>query len=161
MKAMPLWRTPLPESPEGAEDPSEEETERAWLRGVIGRYLSPQHRDASEAGCPVPTLVSELGRAGVGPREAFGQALADWRDQIAPHFAHLPEEQREEAALAFLVHCVGALSLARAVGDPSLSEGLLAAGRTSLERAYLVPSPADSPDAPPKAPPRPAIPSPS
>ena len=161
MKAMTLWRTPLPEGSEGEEGLASEDVGRTWLRTVSDRYLSNHHRGATESGCPVPTLVSELGRAGEPPREAFGKALEDWRDQLSPHFSHLPEEQRDEAALALLIHCVGALSLARAVGDGDLSDALLAAGRASLGRAYLDPPTAPVPETPEETPPRPEIPSPS
>ena len=101
----------------------------AWLRAAVRRYLSRPHLRAVEEGCALPALVSELGRAGDGPRAAFEarllELLADAGGK-APSGHGLDPQDR---LLATVVLCVGGLSLARAVEDPALSDRILAACR--------------------------------
>ena len=101
----------------------------AWLRGAVGRYLSRAHLEAVEEGCPMPALVSELGRAGDAPREAFEarmlELLADVEDKVPPG----PGLQPADRTLATVALCVGGVSLARAVKDPALADRILRACR--------------------------------
>ncbi|MDP9480428.1 MAG: TetR/AcrR family transcriptional regulator [Actinomycetota bacterium] len=101
----------------------------AWLRGAVSRYLSRAHVEAVQEGCPMPALVSELGRAGDAPREAFEarmlELLADVADKVPPG----PGLEPEDRLLATVALCVGGVSLARAVKDPALSDRILRACR--------------------------------
>lgn len=101
----------------------------AWLRAAVRRYLSRPHLRAVEEGCAMPAIVSELGRAGDAPREAFEARLLELLDDAegkAPPGLALDPSDRLLATVAL---CVGGLSLARAVKDPSLSDRILAACR--------------------------------
>lgn len=142
MESMSLWRN-LDAEGTGTEDDGTEKDLR-WIRTVLRRYLSPQHQAMVEEGCPIPTLVSEIGRSGETSKASFAEALGSWRDQVAEHFGHLPAEERDEAALALILSCVGALSLARAVDDEALAEAVRRSARSTIERAYL-PSNSDEP----------------
>ena len=101
----------------------------AWLRGAVRRYLSRAHLEAVEEGCPMPTLVSELGRAGDAPREAFEERmltlLAEVAEKAPPGLGLDPADR----TLATVALCVGGVSLARAVKDPVLADRILAACR--------------------------------
>jgi TetR/AcrR family transcriptional repressor of nem operon len=48
---------------------------RDWVAAMLRRYLSPEHHEAVEAGCPIPSLISELSRAGEEPQAAFSRGL--------------------------------------------------------------------------------------
>ena len=101
----------------------------AWLKGAVRRYLSRTHLEAVEEGCPMPALVSELGRAGDAPREAFEARLlgllADAGEKAPPG----PGLDPQDRVLATVALCVGGVSLARAVKDPVLADRILAACR--------------------------------
>ena len=102
----------------------------SWLRAAVRRYLSRPHLRAVEEGCAMPTLVSDLGRAGELPREAFEGRLLELLDgaaEKAPSGAGFDEPA--DRLLATVALCVGGLSLARAVKDPALSDRILAACR--------------------------------
>src|SRR5260221_7440288 len=47
------------------------ETPDAALRAYVDFYLSRWHRDALDAGCPLPSLSADLPRLGVPAREQF------------------------------------------------------------------------------------------
>ena len=77
----------------------------------------------------MPALVSELGRAGDAPREAFEERmlalLADAGEKAPPG----PGLDPQDRVLATVALCVGGVSLARAVKDPVLADRILAACR--------------------------------
>ncbi len=66
-----------------------------WLTAFTARYLSAQHRDAVEAGCPLPPLLSDFARAGAVVREAFAAAYVSVTARLA---AHLPGGAGDDAA---------------------------------------------------------------
>ena len=95
-----------------------------WVAAAVGRYLSAQHRERAESGCPLPPLLSEVAR---GPEEAkvgFERELKAAAGLIA---SHLPDSKDE--AFAVLALMVGGMVLARGVVDRALSDRILAACR--------------------------------
>ncbi len=111
----------------------------AWMRAVVGRYLSRSHRDHPDAGCPVPALASEIAREGRAPRQALEEYLQALVGELAPHTPAAPGLPPEDRVLATIALCAGALSLSRAVNDPQLSDRILRAARR-----LAVPETADS-----------------
>lgn len=103
---------------------------REWIRAFAAFYLSAEHRDASERGCPMPALAAEVARVGVKPRAVFEHHLRKMLDSIAQQFdaAH-PDRER---AITTMSLCLGGLMLARAVKDGELSEEILRACRESV-----------------------------
>lgn len=101
----------------------------AWLRVVLDRYLSQDHRDEPEKGCMMPPLVSELARANELLRASFEAELCQLVDEIAAKLPPDPTLTARERALATLSVSVGAMALARAVKDPELSSEILAASK--------------------------------
>ncbi len=108
----------------------------AWVRAFLRGYLSRKHAEHLETGCAVPPLVSELGRAGETPKQAFEANLAGWQKSIAEHLAG-SDPEREQQALAVIVACVGGMALARAVDSPELADRILAGSREMVECAFL------------------------
>lgn len=100
----------------------------AWIRG----YLRTAHRDHPEKGCAVAALASELARHPRTTRQPLTERLADLRRGIE---AHLPKTMapavRRKRAVGIFAMMVGALQMARAVGDPEISEEILEAGIVS------------------------------
>jgi TetR/AcrR family transcriptional repressor of nem operon len=98
-------------------------------------YLSAEHRDRPDRGCPLPTLAVEAARRGGAVKEAIGEGVQGAAGRLAARMARTPPEERLDAALAALSTLVGAVVLSRAVGDRSLSDRILAAARTAIEEA--------------------------
>jgi len=113
----------------GAGEPAANDPAGAPLRAIIDWYLSPQHRDEPEEGCPLPTLAAELGLRGQPSKTA---------DTMVAHLtAHLADSRLAADAghegIVALAAMVGALTLARAVSDRDASDGILAAVRAALQ----------------------------
>ena len=104
--------------------------EAASLDDYITRYLSADHRKRRGDGCVMAALGGEVPRHGAAIRRSFTQAVRATTKRIA---GLMPgRREREDEALAAVATMVGALTLARAVDDPELSDRILAAARTRL-----------------------------
>lgn len=119
----------------------EETSGRRFLAQMIGRYLSPAHRDRAAEGCPIAALGGDLFRQDVAVRGRFEEELRRTLDQLAGKLA-LPRrgdvgDGEEGRAVALLATLVGTLVLARAVVDETLSRSILRAGRHFLATSLL------------------------
>ena len=96
---------------------------RDWLRAFTAFYLSAEHRDAADRGCPMPALAAEVARVGGKSREVFEQHLRRVLEFLAKQFDGLhPDRKRAISTTALLA---GAVLLARAVSDDELSQEIL------------------------------------
>jgi TetR/AcrR family transcriptional repressor of nem operon len=102
----------------------------ATLGDYITRYLSPDHRERRGDGCVMAALVGEIPRQGAAIRHIFSDAVR----AITKRIVRLMPGWRksEDEALVIVATMVGALTLARAVDDPELSDRILAAARARL-----------------------------
>jgi TetR/AcrR family transcriptional repressor of nem operon len=99
------------------------------LAELARSYLSRTHRDAPETGCAIAALVSDVGRADAGAREAMSEHIEAFVASVAEALGG----DRERAMVAVSA-MVGALALSRVVADPARSDAILAAVRDSLGR---------------------------
>ena len=105
----------------------------ATLDRYISSYLAPEHRDQPGQGCPLAALACEMPRHGSGVRDRFTAGVRGMIRQIGARLdAGLKRRQRDEKALATIASLVGALVLARAVNDPTLSDDILRAAKSRL-----------------------------
>lgn len=107
---------------------------RAVLRAYIDFYLSPAHRDGRDRGCLLPTLSGDFARSQTATRERFGEGVDAIAARLAVPLAKLGYAEAESRAL--LAQLVGGVALARAVGDPDLSDALLADTHASIVARY-------------------------
>jgi TetR/AcrR family transcriptional repressor of nem operon len=105
----------------------------AALRAYIDFYLSRQHRDARDTGCPLPSLSADLPRLGNAARQQFATGVAGLTAAIGGLLSALGRSDAESLASSALAEMVGALSLARGVADPKQSNALLKASRDCLK----------------------------
>jgi TetR/AcrR family transcriptional repressor of nem operon len=99
------------------------------FEAFVERYLSDAHLAALESGCPVAALASEIPRQSP---EVGAVAAQRVRSLVATVRDVLPEGTPPEAAGAVAAQLVGALQLARALGENAEGKALLAATRRAL-----------------------------
>lgn len=102
------------------------------LEAYIDFYLSAQHRDHPESGCPVVALNSDLPRQSRAFRKAFDAGVEEMRERIAVRAEALGIEGPEDFAHAALSTMVGAVALARSVSDKTMSDEILSATRRDM-----------------------------
>lgn len=122
---------------------------QAPLREIIRRYVSRHHRDHPAEGCAMPALTAEIAREPAKVRQAFTAALEEFVAQLMDYVPGATPEARHDAALVLAAGMAGAVALARAVDDPTLSDRLLLAARRFYTDtlAGSAPSAADDTDA--------------
>jgi TetR/AcrR family transcriptional repressor of nem operon len=101
---------------------------RAGLEQFVREYLSTEHRDSAEDGCPSAALLDEIGRSSDATKEAFTDGLLAAIDNMAAQLA--PEDPRSARVKALTVFgmMVGTMQLSRALADGRLAEAVLEQG---------------------------------
>ena len=103
------------------------------LQAYMDFYLSKQHRNARDTGCPLPSLSADLPRLGDAARRQFAAGVAGLTARIGGLLSALGRPDAEILASSALAEMVGALSLARGVADPKQSDAILKASRNGLK----------------------------
>jgi TetR/AcrR family transcriptional repressor of nem operon len=112
---------------------------RERVLNVLHRYVSRQHRDHPEAGCPLPSAASEVAREGEPYRGALETELSGFVQSLAALLGN--GAAHREQALGVFALMYGALSLSRAVSGTPLSDELLRAARKLGERVLAAEEP--------------------
>ncbi|WP_233808240.1 TetR/AcrR family transcriptional regulator [Paraburkholderia sp. HP33-1] len=97
------------------------------LPSIVRAYLSKEHREAIETGCPVSALGSEMPRQAPVVRRAATRRIKQMIDVVARQLPDWGQPGAHEQALLTVATMVGTLVLARAVDDPKLSDSFLEA----------------------------------
>jgi TetR/AcrR family transcriptional repressor of nem operon len=100
----------------------------------INFYLSRDHRDARGTGCPVAALSADLPRMEVLTKTRYGQGVAGLTAKVEGQLLSLGHKDAAAIAASLVAELVGALSLARAVGDADQSDQILQASRRSVKQ---------------------------
>lgn len=100
-----------------------EPSQRA-LATMLKAYLSRQHVESVEMGCPLAALGSETPRQAPEVRRVATRHIKEMVDLIARQSPQWGQPETHEQALVTIATMVGALVLARAVDDPALSDSL-------------------------------------
>ncbi|MDN5920313.1 MAG: TetR/AcrR family transcriptional regulator [Pseudonocardia sp.] len=101
---------------------------RPGIEHIVRTYLSAEHRDQPDEGCPTVALIDEISRCGEPVRQAYTDGLLRVVDAIAGRLDPADPAPARVRALAAFAGMVGTMQLARAVTDPHLSDDLLARG---------------------------------
>lgn len=110
--------------------PSYAAAEVGGADAVIDGYLSRSHREKPETGCAVAALATDIARSNPCARNAYSRQVRRYTELLA---SLTPGRDADEAYL-ILAALVGALVLARAVDDPSLSDAMLERPGRALHR---------------------------
>jgi AcrR family transcriptional regulator len=105
------------------------------LQSLLRAYLSNEHVKSPEMGCPVAALGSETPRQAPEVRRAATRRIKEMIDVIVRQSPDWGQPGAHEHALTTVATMVGALIMARAVDDPTLSDALLKAALKHLTPA--------------------------
>ncbi len=106
------------------------------LDAFISWYLSREHREHREAGCPSAALLGEIGRCDKDTKRAYTKGAKAILDEICVRLRPEDPESARGTALALYAMMVGTMQLARALSDRKLSDAVLEEGIRSA-RAML------------------------
>jgi TetR/AcrR family transcriptional repressor of nem operon len=101
---------------------------RAGVEQMVREYLSPQHRDNPEEGCPSAALLDEITRCADSTKQVYTDSVLAFIDDIAARLApHDPQSARTKTLSVYAL-MVGTLQLSRALADRQLADELLEQG---------------------------------
>lgn len=112
---------------EGAPEPED------WRQQVVDYYLSRDHRDHRNGGCPMAALSADVAHTARPVREVYTNVFLDLVDALAERMPPNNPNPRE-TALATVAQCVGSMVIARAVASEDLADEIFAAGRAATRR---------------------------
>jgi TetR/AcrR family transcriptional repressor of nem operon len=99
---------------------------------LLTNYLTRAHRDDPARGCALASLSSDAARGGKDVRAVFAEGLRPFLDILVKAIPGRSKAARRRKAIATMAALVGAVTLARAVGDPRLSDEILKAVHRAL-----------------------------
>jgi TetR/AcrR family transcriptional repressor of nem operon len=94
------------------------------LEAMLRAYLSKEHLENAELGCPLAALGSETSRQAADVRRVTTRHIKEMVDLAARQSHDWGQPAAHERALVTVATMVGALLLARAVDEPALSDSL-------------------------------------
>src|SRR5215211_4732730 len=102
--------------------------DRAGLEQYVRSYLSVEHRDNPDNGCPSAALLDEIGRCTDTTKQAYTDGLLAVIDDIAARLAPQDPQSARVKTLSVFAMMVGTLQLSRALADPQLADEILEQG---------------------------------
>lgn len=101
--------------------------EDRWKEIVRG-YLSPEHCEHPESGCPVAALAPEIARSKISIRKRIVSLMKEWVEFMPGESA----TEREQNFFVIFSAMVGAVSIARVLTEPADRQKVLAGMRDHL-----------------------------
>lgn len=98
------------------------------FEGYLRDYLSAQHRDHPEEGCPSAALLEEIGRGPEATRRAYTDGVVAFVDDIVASIGADDPRDARLAVMSIVASMVGTVQLSRAIADEALADELLARG---------------------------------
>jgi TetR/AcrR family transcriptional regulator, transcriptional repressor for nem operon len=105
------------------------------LRDLVSAYLSERHLADRANGCAVVALGADIARHRAGVRRALTGYVRAQLDRFVVLLKRGSAASRRKRAITTLAGMVGALTVARAVGDPVLSKEILTVAREAFAGA--------------------------
>jgi len=103
---------------------------------IVRLYLSPEHRDHPESGCPVAALAPEMSREKLRVRKRVSGLLQERRDILLDLMPGRTAEERERNFFVIFSAMAGAVSIARILTDPVDRDKVLESTREFLLRSF-------------------------
>ena len=113
---------------------------KAGVEEFVRWYLSAEHRDGPEEGCPSAALLDEIGRAQSTTRRVFTEGLLVSNEELATRVAAEDPQSVQAQVLSVFALLVGTVQLSRALDDRQLADEVLERG---IENALALLSAAD------------------
>jgi len=118
-----------------AEAAEHSEPANAW-KAIVKTYLSPEHCDHPEVGCPLAALAPDLARAGKTIKPRILKELQKYRARILPFMPGRRTADKERAFFAIFSTMIGTIAIARILPDRDARVAVLENARDFLLRSF-------------------------
>jgi TetR/AcrR family transcriptional repressor of nem operon len=107
----------------------------AW-KAIVKAYLSPEHCDHPERGCPLAALAPELARADHAMKTSIRKEIIKYKSRMLPLMPGRRVTDKERAFFAIFSTMIGAIAIARILPDHATRSRVLASTRDFLLRSF-------------------------
>lgn len=107
----------------------------AW-KAIVKRYLSAEHCDHPEFGCPLAALAPELARADGPMKTRLLRELEKYKSRMLPLMPGRRAADKERAFVVIISTMLGAVAIARILPDQAKRARVLASTRDFLLRTF-------------------------
>ena len=107
----------------------------AW-RAIVKTYLSLEHCDHAERGCPMTVLASELARVDKSMKGQVVAELVNYKQRMLPFIPGRRIVDKERAFFSIFSTMIGAIEIARLLPDPAMREKVLTSASDFLFRSF-------------------------
>jgi TetR/AcrR family transcriptional repressor of nem operon len=107
----------------------------AW-KAIVRWYLSPEHCDHPEIGCPLAALAPELTRSDPEVKKRIREDMVNYKDQVLRFMPGRRTADRERAFFAIYSTMLGAIEFARMMPDAAARQRVLANARDFLLHSF-------------------------
>jgi AcrR family transcriptional regulator len=101
---------------------------RTGVDQYVREYLSVQHRDNPDDGCPSAALLDEIGRCTDATKRSYTDGVLAMIDDVAARLAPDDPPSARVKTLSVFAMMVGTLQLSRALADRHLADAVLSQG---------------------------------
>jgi TetR/AcrR family transcriptional repressor of nem operon len=105
-------------------------------KAVVRAYLSPEHCDHAEFGCPVAALGPELARADRAMKVQIAGELTKYKSRMLPLMPGRRTANKERAYFLIFSTMIGAIQIARLQPEPAMREKVLATARDFILKSF-------------------------
>jgi TetR/AcrR family transcriptional regulator, transcriptional repressor for nem operon len=109
--------------------------EDRW-KEVVRWYLSPEHCDHPDTGCPVVTLAPEIARAKLSIRKRMAGLMKGLTDRWAEFMPGVTTRERERNFFVIFSAMAGAVAVARLFPEPADRQRVLDSARDHLFASF-------------------------
>ena len=107
----------------------------AW-KAIVKTYLSPEHCDHPELGCPVAALAPELARADLAAKAQIPAELLEYQKRMLPYMPGRRLAEKKRNFIVIFSTMIGAIEIARLLPDPAERARVLARARDFLLSSF-------------------------
>ena len=109
--------------------------EDRW-KEIVRWYLSPEHCDHPETGCPVAALAPEITRAKLSVRKRIAGLMKERTDRWVEFMPGATTAKREQNFCVIFSAMAGAVSIARLLAEPADRQKVLVSMRDHLLHSF-------------------------
>lgn len=107
----------------------------AW-KTIVKAYLSPEHCDHVEYGCPLAALAPELARAEEAMRREIQEEMSKYKTRMLPFMPGRRAVEKERNFTVIFSTMLGAIAIARILPDRAGRSRVLASARDFLLHSF-------------------------
>ncbi len=107
----------------------------AW-KAIVKAYLSPQHCDHPESGCPLAALAPELARADALTKARLPRELTEYKSRMLRFMPGRRAADKDRNFILIFSTMMGTLAIARCLPDEGTRAKVLATARDFLLRSF-------------------------